>query len=96
MENYSKDITAILSGFSFSIDVPDIVESKNVTVPAGGVSVMYDAHFHAVPEPQITIFDAHPGDEVKLIFQGLAGFTIQILNAGVGVERDINYMVQKY
>jgi hypothetical protein len=96
LENYSKDVTAILSGFSYAVDVPDIVESKNVTVLADGISILYEAYFHAIPEPQITIFNAQEGDEVFLSFQGLGGFTIQIKNGGVGVERNINYMVQKY
>jgi hypothetical protein len=96
IENYSPEITAALSGFSFAVDAPDIFESKNVSVPTGGMSILYDAYFHAVPEPQITIFDAQEGDQVKLSFQGITGFTIQIVNSGAGVEREINYMVQKY
>lgn len=96
MENYSKNVTAILSGFSFTVDVPDILESKNVTVPSSGLSILYDAHFHAIPEPQITIFNPQEGDQPYLTYQGITGFTIQIKNSGVGVERNINYMVQKY
>lgn len=96
LENYTNDVTAILSGFSFAVDVPDVLESKTVTVPAEGISILYETYFHAAPEPQITIFDAQPGDEVFLTYQNAAGFTIQIKNGGVGVARTINYMAQKY
>jgi hypothetical protein len=96
LETYSAEYTAVLNGFAFTIDAPDLIESKKITVPAEGLTVTYDAHFHGVPEPQITIFDAQQDDQVVLTQQVLTGFTVQIKNAGVGVQRDINYLAQKW
>jgi hypothetical protein len=95
---YSTDqtVTAIITDFNFSVDVPDIVESKDVSVPAQGITILYDSNFHAIPQPQLTIFNAQAGDDVILTAQTLIGFTVQVLNSGIGVARSMNYLVQSY
>ena len=97
LKSFDETVTAILTEFNFSVDVPDKSESANITVPTGGISVLYQKLYHAIPEPQITIYNAQPGDNIKLTAQTTGGFTIQIVNgAGNPVSRAINYFVQKY
>ena len=96
LSSYDPTVTAILSELTVSVDVPDKSDSALVTLPAGGASILYQTVFHAIPKPQITIFDAHQGDELLLTNQTIAGFSAQVVNSGVGVERTINYFAQKY
>lgn len=89
-------VTPSLSAFSFKADVQQRTENGNVTVPAAGCSVLYQQPFNDAPTPTITIFNAQAGDEVKLTNQTVSGFTIQVINAGVGLERQINYNAPSY
>ena len=47
-------------------------------------------------KPVITIFGAQEGDTIILSNQTANGFTVQILNGGVGVARSINYVSDGY
>lgn len=95
-------VTAILSGLTFMVDVPDRIAEENVQVAAGGMSVVYSPAFNGgaggnpVPLPQITILNAVAGDDVILSAQTLSGFTAQVVNSGAGVMRNINYKSQGY
>lgn len=95
-------VTAILSGLTFMVDVPDRMAEGTVQVPAGGMSVLYSPAFNGgvngnpVPLPQVTILGAQAGDDVILSAQTLSGFTVQVVNGGSGVLRNINYKSQGY
>jgi hypothetical protein len=96
LQSLTANVNAVLNAMTFSVDVPDLSESKTVDVPAGGASFVYETNFHAIPKPQITIFNAEQGDTIVLTNQTLNGFSLQITNNGVGVARTINYFAQKY
>lgn len=96
--------------FSFTVDVPDRVDTfTNLTVIAAGNTVMFrpngasaDAPFTGgpngatVPLIQITILDQQSGDRAVITGETLAQCTVQIINAGVGVERRVNLTAQGY
>jgi len=93
------NITAVVTDFSFSIDVPDVIESKNISIPAAGTTIVYDSNFHTIPFPQVTITDGISGDTVLLptISMTKTGFFVQIVNtSGIGVDRRGSYLVQSY
>lgn len=95
-------VTAIVSGLTFMVDVPDRIVEGNVQIPAGGMSVIYSPAFNGgidgnpVPLPQITVLNAQPGDDVILSAQTLSGFTVQVVNGGAGAIRNINHKEQGY
>lgn len=95
-------VTAILSGLTFMVDVPDRIVDGNIQVASGGMSVVYSPAFNGgvngnpAPMPQITILNAVAGDDVILSAQTVNGFTAQVVNAGAGVTRNINYKSQGY
>lgn len=90
-------ISIQVSTMSWSVDVPDRIDTGNaVAVLAGGTSVTYTRPFHGVPNTQITILNATANDDVVLTAQTVNGFTIQVLNGGVGVARSINWLSQGY
>jgi hypothetical protein len=96
-------VTPILSAFKFAVDVPDRVESQSgVAVAAGGMTVTYSPAFNGGPNSQvkpnlqITILSAVQGDDAVVTADSVAGFTVQIFNAGVGVARNINWISQGY
>ena len=95
--SYSINITPELSAFVFSVDVPDRNDKNNgVAISAGGTTITYTTPFHAVPNNQITITNATANDDVVLTSETINGFTVQILNGGVGVARNINWLSQGY
>lgn len=95
-------VTAVLSGLTFAVDVPDRIVEASVLVSAGGMTIPYTPDFNGgvdgnpVPLPQITILNAQQGDDVILSSQTLSGFSVQVINAGAGVARSINYKSQGY
>lgn len=92
----SKNVTTILSGFTFTVDMPDRVDSGNISILAAGQTVNYTTPFHNTPTPTITIFNATAGDDVLLTNQTASGFTVQIKNSGSGVSRSINWVSHGY
>ncbi len=95
-------VTAVLSGLTFAVDVPDRVDDFNVTLDAAGSAVLYAPAFNGgvsgnpYPLPQITILNAQAGDDLILSAQSKTGFTAQVKNGGAGVSRTINCRPQGY
>jgi hypothetical protein len=103
-------VTALLEEVSFLVDVPDRLDPYvGLAVPAGGLALAYQPPGAAAPVPfnggpggaatpnvQVTIASAQAGDDVLLTAQSLAGCTIQVVNGGSGVARDVNVFVQGY
>ena len=93
----NADTNIAISDFSWSIDVPDRNDSDyNVSVSTTGTAITYIRPFQAVPSTQITIINASGGDDVILTAQTASGFTVQVLNGGVGVARNINWLSSGY
>lgn len=97
-ESSDVNVSAFLLGFTFSVDAPDVTDQGNsVSVPASGTSLLFNKVFHAIPNVQITVLNAQQGDTVVLTANNnLTGFTIQVINAGVGVSRIINWFAKGY
>jgi Putative phage tail protein len=102
LESYNSQTIAILNQFSFFVDVPDRIDNgTNVSILAAGSSIVYSnasgaRPFNASPNVQITILNAVAGDDVVLSAQTASGFTVRVLNGGVGVVRTINWVAQGY
>lgn len=96
-------VTAVMSGFVFSVDVPDRIDTGvNVPVPSGGRTVTYAKPFNGgadgqpYPGVHVAILDAQQGDYLVLSGQSLNGFTVQVMNSGAGVARNINWTAPGY
>lgn len=90
-------IDAVLSGFIFTVDVPDRIDRfTNQAIAAGGTPLVYSAPFNAIPNVQVTILSAVAGDDVLLTSSTVSGVTIQVVNGGVGVARNVNAIAQSY
>jgi hypothetical protein len=95
--------TAIVSDVTFAVDVPDRIDSgTNIAVGSGGLAITYTSAFNggpnnaAQPNVQITVLNASQGDTVSITGSTLAGFTVSVLNGGVGVARNINWIAQGF
>jgi hypothetical protein len=91
-------VFAVLSGFVFTVDVPDRIEKvTGLAVSAGGTAVAFSAPFNAVPNVQVTILNAQQGDTLQFTVTPTAdGFTVRVINGGVGVARSVNWVAQGY
>lgn len=90
---------AIVSNFSFTVDVPDrVVWTKGVLVGTGGLDFVHNPPFNAVPSTVVQILDAQPGDQVVLldVDQTEGGGHVAITNGGVAVSRSVNLIHQGY
>ena len=95
-------ITPVAADFVMTVDVPDRVDTGQITTAEAGSAVTYTAPFNGgatgltVPAVQLTIVNAQAGDDVVLSNQTLSGFTVRVTNAGVGVSRAVNWLSQGY
>lgn len=87
-------INAILSAFSFTVDIPTVVESGTATTSGSAdVAVAYERTYNTIPIPQVTIADAVAGDTIIINTPMDSGFAVSVYNGGVRVVRDINYQI---
>ncbi len=104
-------VQAILSGFVFSVDVPDRDDHYvNKSIAAGGTTITFMPDGSATATPfnggpagsptqpaiQVTILNAQAGDLAIVSSVSLSSCTVQILNGGAGVVRNVNLLVQGY
>jgi hypothetical protein len=92
-------IVPFVRHFSWSIDVPDLVQSGTaITVPSGGLRIEFPKHFHMKPNLQVTIIDALAGDRaaIQQDVDPETGFDIQMFNNATPVERVVNWLAQGY
>lgn len=97
-------------GFKWWVDVPDRSDHQTgLAIAPAGTAIVFrpdnaaiDAPFNggpnasATPNIQITINNAQAGDLAVLTAKTLAGCTIQVLNAGVGVARSVDLLIRGY
>jgi len=105
-----NDVQAIVSSFTFSVDVPDRDDHYvNLAVPGGGLTLAFTpdgassaAPFNggtqgsSIPSIQATILGAVAGDMVVITSVTLSGCHIAVVNGGAGVARNVNLLVQGY
>jgi len=102
---------AILSGFVLSVDVPDRDDHYvNLSLASGGTAITFTpdgsstaAAFNGGPQGsptqpaiQVTILNAQTGDLAVVSGVSLSGCTVQVLNGGAGVARNVNVLAQGY
>lgn len=92
-----------LSGFSFSVDVPDRVDRYTAqALASGGTTLTFSPAFNGGPggasKPLIqgTILNATAGDDLKITADSNTGATFQVVNGGSGVARNVNITVEGY
>jgi hypothetical protein len=107
---YDSTVQAHLSEFFFSVDVPDRVDHyTNIALLAGGSTVTFQPDYASSPAPfnggpggaivpniQVTILGATAGDDVVVSGVSLSGCTVQVVNGGVGVVRNVSVVAQGY
>lgn|GEM_PF-736094 len=97
LKTENNNILPIVKNYKYTIDVPDKIDQEtNLTVPTGGINVNFKQPFNIIPNTQITIVNAEVGDDVKMSNETKQGFTVEILNNGTQVERQINWIAQGY
>jgi len=101
---------AILTAFTFAVDVPDRADHYNrLAVGAGGMAVTFTpdgagspAAFNGgpggdtLPHVQGTLLNAQAGDQLIISNLTDAGCTVQVINGGSGVARTVNLLAQGY
>ena len=97
LKSYDASVTAVVPAMTFSIDMPDReVRGVNIALAAAGTAFTYPIPFQTRPSVLITVLAAQEGDDLSLTAESQNGFTARVLNAGVGVVRNINYTSRGY
>lgn len=96
-------VTAFISGLSFTVDVPDRIDPYQITTSAtAAFPLTYSAPFNggaglsSLPLTQATVLNAQAGDDVRISSPSLSGCSIEVYNGGVRVVRTVNVQVQGY
>lgn len=99
LETDQPMIVPFVRHFSWTIDVPDLVQSGTaVTVPVGGLRINFPKHFHMKPNLQVTTLDAVDGDRAVVVqdVDPEDGFNILMFNNATPVDRVVNWLAQGY
>jgi hypothetical protein len=110
MEIYDPSVEALLSEFIFAVDVPDRDDHYvNLSIPSGGMNLIFKPDGSSTATPfnggpqgatgpaiQVTILSAQPGDVASITAVTFSGCTVQILNGGSGVARNVNLLAEGY
>jgi hypothetical protein len=97
LETRNPLIVPFVEAFTWTVDVPDLIQrGELVTVPVGGLHIVYDKWFHATPNVQITWLNAVNGDRYVLSNQSEQGFSIVFYNGNTSVARQMNHISQGY
>lgn len=110
-ETFDASTVAILENWSWSIDVPDRLDSyQNLSVGSGGLSITFrptgaavgipfNGGLNAEDLPHLTPSIRNPTDGDLITWTGLtlSGVTLQVMNGGIAVARDeVNLLVRGY
>lgn len=84
---------AVISGFSFMVDIDNLVQSGSVNTSATGVvTVTFTNQYNSTPHVDPQIVGASAGDTVILSSVGTTGFGIQVLDgSGNPVVRTVSW-----
>ena len=97
LQTFDLSITPSVSLLRVELDLPVRVDGRqNVLCPADGLAVTFDPPFQSVPAVTTTLHAASAGDQLVLTDETATGFSIQVVNDGVGVARSFNWMAQGY
>jgi hypothetical protein len=97
LETTNPLIVPFVDEFTWSVDVPDLIQKgESVTTSISGSTITYAKDFHAVPNVQITIMDAIDGDWIELTNSTASSFDVTIYNGATAVSREINWISQGY
>lgn len=87
----------VVNSLAVTVDMPDRVErGQNVSIAAGGTAITFAKEFMVPPIVRTTIQGATSGDTEKITAISTTGFTIQVLNAGSGAARTVDWQVVGY
>jgi predicted phage tail protein/sulfur carrier protein ThiS len=86
-----------VSSFAVAVDMPDRAErGQGVAIDASGTYIGFATPYMVPPIVRTTIIGATSGDTEKITNITTSGFTMQILNAGSGVARTIDWQSVGY
>jgi len=86
-------VTPVVTALTMSVDMPDRVESGNLSVAAGGSTVTFAAAYHSAPRVAVTGQFLAAGDTLVVGTPSASGFSVQVLDStGSGVSRVIDWV----
>ncbi len=90
------DVYPVLTSLSFSVDVPDRVDTGRVPVPVEGLRIIYATPFHDNPKVLCQILSALGGEDVEVTDDDATGFFVRVKSGGAYAARLINWIAQGY
>jgi hypothetical protein len=90
--SYDDTVTPIMSQFSITVDVPQLIQTGDqATVGTGTSAITFANQFNQTPIINATILDAVAGDIVVVNSPTVSGFNLGVTNAGVYVVRSVHW-----
>jgi hypothetical protein len=103
LETLDPSVLAVLTDFTFTVDVPTLTQQGNNISISSGVNVIpYGYTYNGgvgntnTPNLQITILNGSAGDDALVTSSTLSSFSLEIVNGGSPVSRNVNYLAEGY
>lgn len=103
LESADPTVLAVLSDFTFIVDVPTLTQTgTNISIASGGTAITFTNPFNGgpgsatIPNIQVTILGSVSGDTAIITSASKTGFTLQIQNGGSGVSRNVNWSAEGF
>ena len=89
-------VRSVLTYWDWTADIPEVVRSGEVTLPASPTAIVYSAPFTSTPDLIVTIVDPDAGDYVDVTSPTATGFTVQVLSGTTGnpVAKTVRYFAR--
>lgn len=93
-----SSLNIAITELKVTVDMPDRLENyHNLTVAAGGQSVVFASPFKAIPSTGVTMQDSNSGDYFRITNSSVTGFDVRCFNSSSsGVQRTINWQSAGY
>ncbi len=86
-----------ISELNISVDMPDKIQSEQVSVGTGGMSVTFNQNFYTVPAVNITLQNGVSGDYFALSNLTASGFDVDVYDStNSAISRELSYVAKGY
>ena len=96
LQSQDGHTTPLVTGFSWTVDMPDRLDSYEVDCLAIGVTLTFTQPFQAAPKVGASIINAEAGDQLIIGTPTAAAVALQVLNGGSGAHRTLHVFPKGY
>jgi hypothetical protein len=95
--SYSPNTTPLVEEFTWSVDVPDLIQKNQEVLSAATKTIVFPKKFNTIPNIQTTQIGASVGDKVVVGSVTTEGMTLEIRNSSNALKAgSVDWLAQGY